>query len=100
MIIWNFPSETMSIRHMKLFNLIILCFLVGCAARPPLAELEAEAEETGDWSKVDQYHRMNKSMNRVDGTQPCKNGYVLHCRKKGVNETCTCVSPLNRGILN
>jgi len=84
----------MSTHDMKLTSLIILCVLFGCAARPPLAELQAEAEQTGDWSAVEKYQRQNKLMHRVDGSQPCKNGYVLHCRKKSETEFCTCVSPL------
>ena len=86
----------MSVSYMKILSLIILCFLVGCSARPPLAELQAEAEQTGDWSAVDKYHRQNKAMNRVSGENPCKNGYRLLCTRKSESEYCTCVSPLDR----
>ena len=77
---------------------LLLFFVIGCAARPPFEELVAEAEMTGDWSKVEQYKRMNKSMNYVDGESACKNGHVLVCHKKSEHEECGCVSPLDRGL--
>ena len=77
---------------------LALIFLVGCAARQPYEELVAEAELTGDWSAVQKYRRMNKSMNFVDGTDLCKNGHVLVCHEKTEGEECGCVSPLDRGL--
>jgi len=91
----------MTFRNTSIVLLLIL--LIGCAARPPYEELVAEAELTGDWSAVNQYNRMNKSMNRVDGSPACKSGYVLICRTKSElsgQEDCGCVSPQKNSIFN
>lgn len=82
----------------KLLVAIWLFLLVGCAARVPLAELEAEAEMTGDWSAVERHKRMDRKMNRVQGEPDCPSGHVLACQTKGSNEECGCVSPLDRGL--
>lgn len=81
---------------MKLFSVLVVILLAGCAARPSLEELETEADETGDWSKVEQHKMMDRKMGRVDGEEKCDNGYVLHCQTKGEREVCGCISPLDR----
>jgi hypothetical protein len=82
--------------RLMLFVALLVVVLAGCTTRPTLAELEEEAEITGDWSAVQQYRRMDKSMNRVNGDNYCKNGYILVCRTKAEREECGCVSPLDR----
>jgi len=77
---------------------MLLMVIVGCAARTPIEELQAEAEITGDWSAVQQHQRMDRRMNRVQGEEACNNGYVLACFTKGEREECGCVSPIDRGL--
>ncbi len=85
---------------MKSLAVVLLFLLIGCAARPPLEELVAEAELTGDWSAVEQYKRMNKNMNRIDGDPVCKNGLILKCRTKGKLDDCACVVQDKYSIFN
>jgi hypothetical protein len=84
---------------MKLIAVVLLFFLIGCAPRPPYEELVANAELTNDWSEVEKYKRMNKSMRRVDvDADHCKNGHILVCHTESGNEFCGCVSPIDSGL--
>jgi len=81
---------------MKIFGVLVVIILAGCAARPSLQELRDEAQATGDWSKVEHREMMDRKMGRIDGEEKCENGYVLHCQTKGEREVCGCISPLDR----
>lgn len=76
----------------------VLLVLAGCASRPSLEELEAEAAITGDFSRVERYNRVDRAMNKTDPNPVCKNGYVLVCHTKSELENCNCNSPLNRRV--
>ena len=83
----------------KYLGLALLFLLAGCASRPPMAELEAEAALTGDWSAVEKRERMDRKMGLTTlGDPACKGGYVLVCATKGSRRECGCVSPLDRGL--
>ncbi len=82
---------------MKVLSLMILCLLVGCASKPTLEELEAEASITGDWSAVENRERMNRRMGVQDERQ-CEPGYMLMCNKRSAKEICSCVRPSDRAI--
>jgi hypothetical protein len=84
--------------RLVLLGALSIVLLTACSSRRPLAELEEEAEITGDWSAVQRYRKMDKSMNRVNGENFCENGYVIACVTKGEQEECGCVSPLDRGL--
>jgi hypothetical protein len=84
----------------RVLTIISLISLLGCTARPPLAELEEEALVTGDWSAVERYKLMNRRMNRIDGQSVCKNGYVLQCHTKSAREVCGCITSMDRRALN
>lgn len=84
--------------RLMLSVLLVAVVLAGCTSRRPIAELEEEAEITGDWTAVEQHRRMDKSMNRVKGDNFCNNGYVLVCHTKAEREECGCVSPIDRGL--
>jgi hypothetical protein len=88
----------LSTKLMKLFAIIVICLLAGCAARKPLAQIEAEAEISGDYSGVERYKRIDRAMNRLTPDTVCKSGYVLYCTKKSETPTCTCVSPIDRSV--
>jgi hypothetical protein len=80
--------------NIRVLGIVLLCLTVAsCASRRPLAELEAEALETGDWSAVERYKYIDYKMGRITDDQVCKNGYVLYCDAKGKNVECTCNSP-------
>ena len=81
---------------MRILSLLVLCFLVGCAARTPMAELEKEAEFTGDWTAVERRKQMDRKMNRVQLEPVCPSGHILTCSMQGAREVCGCVSPLDR----
>ena len=83
---------------MKLLTIIIVILLAGCAARRPLAEIEAEAAISGDYSEVEKYKRIERAMHRLQPDTVCRNGYVLYCTKKSETPTCTCVSPIDRSV--
>jgi len=74
---------------MKTLAIVALIFLVGCAGRPTLEQLEAEASTTGDWTEVEQRERMIERM-RVQTEPECKEGYFYYCRVKGAQEICSC----------
>ncbi len=61
-----------------------------------MAELEEEAEVTGDWTAVEKRKQMDRRMNRVQLEPPCPYGKALTCRTEGAREVCGCVSPLDR----
>jgi len=82
---------------MKLTGVIILCLLAGCATKPTLDELEAEASITGDWSAVEKRERMNRRMGVQDERQ-CESGFMLMCNKRSAKEECSCVRPSDRAI--
>ena len=99
-ILFVLPFVTDVVVQMKPLLVVLLFFLVSCAARPPLEELVAEAEVTGDWSAVERYKRMNKSMNRIDGEEECANGFTLLCRTKSQQSECACVKQDKYSIFN
>jgi hypothetical protein len=61
-----------------------------------MAELEEEAEMTGDWTAVEKRKQMDRKMNRVQLEPDCSHGRILTCHKDGAREVCGCVSPLDR----
>lgn len=83
---------------MKIFSVLLLVLLAGCVSRTPLAELEAEAALTGDWSAVERHERMSRKMGLDMGGPACRSGHVLVCATKGSRNECGCVSPLDRGL--
>jgi hypothetical protein len=101
-IVFNGQSLTGTMKyqmmHMKLLGLVVLFLLAGCVARTPLAELEAEAALTGDWSAVERHERMSRKMGLDVGGTQCRSGHVLVCATKGSRNECGCVSPLDRGL--
>lgn len=83
---------------MRILGVMVLFLLVGCAARTPLAELVAEAEITGDWTAVEKHKKMDRKMNRVQPGNECPRGDAWICHKRGQQEICGCVSPLDPGL--
>ena len=63
-----------------------------------MAELEAEAALTGDWSAVEKRERIDRKMGLTLGDPACKSGHVLVCANEGSRNECGCVSPLDRGL--
>ena len=61
-----------------------------------MADLEEEAEITGDWAAVEKRKQMDRRMNRVQLEPACPHGKALTCHTVGAKETCSCVSPLDR----
>jgi hypothetical protein len=78
---------------MKIVGIIIFCLLVGCAARSPLEELEAEAMATGDWAAVEERERMDERWGVVKTDSACRGDKIELCQKKSAQEICDCVSP-------
>ena len=81
---------------MRILGVMVLCLLVGCVTRIPMAELEKEAEITADWTAVEKRKQMDRKMNRVQLEPECPHGHILTCRTEGPREICGCVSPLDR----
>ena len=61
-----------------------------------MAELEKEAEITGDWTAVEKRKQMDRKMGRVRLESDCPSGHILTCATEGAREVCGCVSPLDR----
>ena len=83
----------MSKNSMRIVGIAVLCLLVGCAARLPIDELEAEALETGDWAAVEKRERMDKNWGAVRTDSACRGEKVEICYTKSAQVECACVSP-------
>ena len=69
----SFSEAVMSIALVLLF--LVLGMAVGCAPYPTMEELETEAMQTGDWSKVESRQRAIER--RAERRGPtCPSGYV------------------------
>ena len=75
---------------MKIATVFVLFFLVGCAARPTLDELESQAFLTGDWSAVEARERSNARRAARYGIQ-CPSGYISYCENHFGRTECTCI---------
>ncbi len=75
---------------MKIATVFILFFLVGCAARPTLDELETQAFATGDWSAVEARERSIARRAARFGNQ-CPSGYISYCESHYGSTECTCL---------
>lgn len=84
--------------RLMLSVVLVAVVLAGCTSRPSIAQLEEEAEITGDWSAVEQHGQMDKRMRRVQEDTICEKGYILACSKRGERELCGCASPIDRGL--
>ena len=84
---------------MRTLSIVALIFLVGCAGRPTLEELEAEASVSGDWKAVEQRERMIERMS-VQTEAECAEGLVYYCQTKGHREICSCESARNPGFFH
>lgn len=75
---------------------IALLVLSGCGSFTSLAELEAEALRTGDWSAVELRERQIARRN-LQSTLQCPPGEIGYCVKDFGDMRCTCV---DQGRLN
>jgi len=77
-------------KHMFVLGLILLA---GCSSTPTMEELEAEAMQTGDWSKVEDREVV---LARREGRAEleCPTGYAVFCKSAADfgRENCRCVS--------
>jgi hypothetical protein len=77
---------------MKLLAILICTSLqLGCAGSIPLAELEAEALHSGDWSAVDRRERLRARHERHDIPR-CPRGAAAVCDGGVEAGDCRCVS--------
>jgi hypothetical protein len=86
-------------KHLLIFGLILLA---GCAVGPTMEELEAEAMQTGDWTKVEDRELLEaQRMGRARAE--CPKGYAILCKTEADvgSENCKCVSrETHRAIFN
>lgn len=86
-------------KHLFVCGLVLLA---GCAAAPTMEELEAEAMQTGDWTKVEERELAQaRRMGRAQAE--CPKGYVLLCKAEAevADENCKCISrEAQRAIFN
>jgi hypothetical protein len=75
---------------MKTLGIVALIFLVGCAGRPSLEALEADATVTGDWTEVEKRERIRARSSSLFGKQ-CPGGLILLCEEHGSGRECECV---------
>ena len=84
---------------MRNYLTVLICFsfLSACAGSTPMAELEAQALASGDWSEVEKRERINAR--RSSKTIDCGRGVAV-CAKRGGKAVCHCVSRSSiQGIL-
>ena len=80
--------------------LICISFLSGCATAVPMAELEAEALRSGDWSEVEKRERLIAKRKRSDYKR-CRRGATNVCVVRGGDRVCQCVDRASvHGILS
>ena len=81
----------------RLIILFILSSLGGCIEQPTMEELEKEAIETGDWSKV---QRREERLGNREPAINCPEGTVVYCKEWGNKKRCGCVTydQLERGL--
>ncbi len=76
---------------MKVLVLLGVLILTGCISAPTLEQLETQAFLTGDWSAVEQRHRIIAKRAALRTIQ-CPAGSVAVCRKRlGTEDRCGCV---------
>ena len=76
---------------MKILLIFGLVVLAGCVANPTMEELEAEAMQTGDWSKVEQRELLQARRMGRARTQ-CPTDFALFCDTDSGEEDCRCVN--------
>ena len=77
---------------MKVLVLLGVLFLTGCASMQTLEQLEQQAFLTGDWSAVEQRHRIIAKRKALRGLQ-CPTGTMAYCEKRlGQVDRCGCVN--------
>ena len=65
--------------------------MMGCAStQPTMAQLEAEALATGDWTAVERRER--NQANAFSGVPDCPGRMVATCERFGVKQRCTCLT--------
>jgi hypothetical protein len=88
-----------TMKHLFVLGLLLLA---GCAAAPTMEELEAEAMQTGDWTKVEERELAQaRRMGRAQAE--CPKGYAVFCKAEAevTNQDCTCISrETQRAIFN
>jgi hypothetical protein len=64
--------------------------LAGCAGVTPLAELEAQALLTGDWSAVEKRERM-QARRHLNSYIRCPPGTIGYCESDFGRKRCDCI---------
>jgi hypothetical protein len=77
---------------MKTLGIAALIFLVGCAGRPTLEQLEAEALTTGDWTAVEERESLLRRTGRMTASS-CPEGTMRMCVEDGGRVDCRCLVP-------
>jgi len=81
---------------MKTICVLVLCFLAGCAGRTTFEELEDEAIESGNWSKVEERERLMQRQDKKLGPE-CPSGLTTRCYEVGLSVSCDCVRGASLG---
>ena len=76
---------------MKILGILAILFVVGCAARPTMQDLETQAMFSGDWSAVESRERAQLRRKARNGIQ-CPNGHISLCVGTGFNPKCSCIN--------
>lgn len=78
---------------MKIFGVLILLIIVGCAPVKSLEQLEQEAMLTGDWSAVEKREKaVARKAERDSIKLKCPVGYIAFCQAYTARDECSCVS--------
>ena len=75
---------------MKVLVVLGVLILTGCASVQSLEQLEKQAFLTGDWSAVEQRHRIITKREAQRAAQ-CRTGFIAYCEKQMGMERCGCV---------
>jgi len=75
---------------MKGIILFAFILLAGCAGYKPLAQLEAEALDSGDWSLVEERERIIAKREAREGLR-CPTGQISFCSSFMQSDRCQCV---------
>ncbi len=70
--------------------------MIGCAPMQSLEELEAEALQSGDWSRVEERERII-SKRKAQRPRQCPAGLVSYCEREVGRLDCECVTRASLG---
>jgi len=78
-------------RITKIFSVIVMLAMAGCATGPSMEALESQALLTGDWGAVEKRERA-LARRQARQAPSCSDGRVAFCEYRLNQKVCSCLS--------